>query len=216
MFRVAHILAGLRDLGSIVEFMWAPSHVGLVGNEVADRVAGAAREIPYCIQYGVSFCDLYDPIGRDFEAWVGLLWPYLETGGASCSRYFDQAAYKSARPWFSHMHICTGDHFQRMGWDLEAGCSCGAPLRDLVHILHVCPLLAESRPGFYAFLSTRFPDRKPEEIPIEDLVFDPVPGVVGSPCAALALLPPTPSLEGRCCIAWGCARSEHGTGGVSE
>ena len=49
VFRVAHILAGLRDLGSMVEFMWAPSHVGIVGNEVEDRVAEAARELPYCI-----------------------------------------------------------------------------------------------------------------------------------------------------------------------
>ena len=67
-----------------------------------------------------------------------------------------------------------------MGWDLEAGCSCGAPLRDLDHVLHRCPLLEESRPGFYEFLINRFPDRGPEEIPIEDLVFDPGPGVVGA------------------------------------
>ena len=65
-----------------------------------------------------------------------------------------------------------------MGWNLEAGCSCGAPLRNLAHVLHACPLLAESRSGYYTFLSGRFPDRRPEEIPIEDLVFDPGPGVV--------------------------------------
>ena len=65
-------------------------------------------------------------------------------------------------------------------WDLEAGCSCGAPLHVLVHALHDCPLLAESRPGYYAFLSRLFSDRRPEGIPIEDLVFDPGPGVVGA------------------------------------
>ena len=77
-------------------------------------------------------------------------------------------------------HIYTGDHFQRMGWDLKAGCSCGAPLRELAHILHVCPLLAESRPGYYAFQSRRSTDRRPEDLPIEDLVFDPRPGIVGA------------------------------------
>ena len=61
---------------------------------------------------------------------------------------------------------------------MEAVCSCGAPLRDLDHALHECPLLAESRPGYYEFLIRRFPDRRPEEIPIEDLVFDPGPGIV--------------------------------------
>ena len=176
--------------------MWVSGHVGIVGNEVADRVPGVARELPHGIGYGLPFCDLHDPIGRDFEAWVRLLWPYTETGGASCPCYFNRVAYKSVRPWFSRVsaprrsiclisrlhtgHLCTGDHFQRMGWDLEAGCSCGAPLRALAHVLHACPLLAKSRPGYYTFLSERFPDRRPEEIPIEDLVFDPGPAVVGA------------------------------------
>ena len=66
-----------------------------------------------------------------------------------------------------------------MGWDLEAVCSSGAPLRDLTHILHECPLLAESWPGYYAFLSKPFSDRRLEEIPIKDLVVDPGPGIVG-------------------------------------
>ena len=133
---------------------------------------------------------------RDFEAWVGLLWPYLESRGASCSQYFERVAYKSVKLWFSRIslprrsiclikrlrtgHIWSGDHFRRMRWDLEAGYSCGSPLRDLTHVLHECPLLAESTPGYYAFLSRRFPDRRPEKIPIKDLVFDPGPGVVGA------------------------------------
>ena len=196
VYKVVHVLAALRERGSRVELMWVPSHVGIVGNEVADRVAGAARELPYSVRYGLPYCDLYDPFGRDFEAWARLLWPYTGTGGTSCSRYFNRVSYKSERPWFSRVgasrrsiclitrlrtgHICTGDHFRRMGWDLETGCPCGAPLRDLPHVMHACPLLAESRPGFSAFLSERFPDCRPEEIPIEDLVFDPGPGVVGA------------------------------------
>ena len=196
VYKIAYELAGLRDSGGGVEFMWVPGHVGIVGNEVADRVAGVARELPYDIRFGLPFCDLYDPIGRDYDSWVRLLWPYTGFGGASCVRYFNRVAFKSDRPWFSRVraprrsiclitrlrtgHVCTGDHFRRMGWDLKAGCSCGAPLCDLVHVLHACPLLAESRPGFYAFLSERFPDRRPEEIPIEDLVFDPGPAVVGA------------------------------------
>ena len=194
VFKIAHLVAGLLDLGRVVRFVWVPGHVRIVGNEVADKVARADGGLPYCIQYGLPYCDLLDPIGRDFEAWVGLLWPYVGTGGASCTRYFSRVTYKSDTPWFSRLslprrsiclltrlrtgHVCTGDHFLRMGWDLEVGFSCGAPLRDLSHILHDCPQLEESRPGYYAFLSGRFPDRRPEGIPIEDLVFDPGPGVV--------------------------------------
>ena len=139
VFKIAHLVAGLLDLGRAVRFVWVPGHVGIIENEVADGVARAAGGLPYCIQYSLPYCDLLDPIGRDFEAWARLLWPYVRTG-----------------------------------------CSCGAPLRDLSHVLHDCPQLEEFRPGYYAFLSGRFPDRKPEGIPIEDLVFDPGPGVVGA------------------------------------
>ena len=65
-----------------------------------------------------------------------------------------------------------------MRWDLEVGCSCGAPLCDLEHILPDCPLLPESRPGFYYYLSRHFPNRRSRAIPIEDLVFDHGLGVV--------------------------------------
>ena len=163
VFKIAHLVAGLLDLGRVVRFVWVPGHVGIIGNEVADGVARAAGGLPYCIQYGLPYCDLLDPIGRDFEAWARLLWPYVGTGGASCARYFSRVTYKSDRPWFSRLslprrsiclvtrlrtgHVCTGDHFLRMGWDLEVGCSCGAPLRDLSHVLHDCPQLEEFRPG---------------------------------------------------------------------
>ena len=85
--------------------MWVPGHVGIVGNEVADRVTRAAGVQPYSIQYGLTFCALYGPIGRDIEAWAGLLRPYVGTGGASCSRYFSRVTYKSDRPWFSRLSL---------------------------------------------------------------------------------------------------------------
>ena len=105
VFKIAHLVAGLADLGRVVRFMWVSGHVGIVGNEVADGVARAAGGLSYCIQYGLPYCDLLDPIGRDFEAWVGLLWPYVGTGGASCSRYFSRVSYKSDRPWFSRLSL---------------------------------------------------------------------------------------------------------------
>ena len=64
VFKIAHLLA---DLGRVVKFMWVPGHVGIAGNEAADGVARAVGGLPYTIQYVLPFCDLYGPIGRDFE-----------------------------------------------------------------------------------------------------------------------------------------------------
>ena len=36
VYKVAHVLAGISDLGSTVELMWVPGHLEIVGIEVAD------------------------------------------------------------------------------------------------------------------------------------------------------------------------------------
>ena len=44
------------------------------------------------------------------------------------------------RGWARDMrisHICTGEHFARMGWDLPSGCECEAKLNDLKHLVLV-------------------------------------------------------------------------------
>ena len=71
--KIAHILVDLRDLGRVVEYMWVPGHVGIAGNDAADQVARAEGGLPYRIRNGLPFCDLFDPVGRDFESWVRLL-----------------------------------------------------------------------------------------------------------------------------------------------
>ena len=85
VFKIAYIPVGLRDLDRVVGFLWVPGQPGIAGSDAADRVAWAAGGLPYRIRYGLSFSDLFDPVGRDFESWVRLLWPYLGSGGASCS-----------------------------------------------------------------------------------------------------------------------------------
>ena len=36
VFKIAHHLAGMMDEGRVVEFLWIPSHMGIIGNEVID------------------------------------------------------------------------------------------------------------------------------------------------------------------------------------
>ena len=72
VFKIAHLLAGLAglaDLGRVVKFMWVPGHFGIA----ADGVGRTAGNLPYSIQYGLPFCDLYGPVGRDFKGDWGCL-----------------------------------------------------------------------------------------------------------------------------------------------
>ena len=81
----------------MVEFMWVPGHAGMAGNDAADRVARAVGGLPFRIRYDLPFCDLFDPVGCDFESWVRLLWPYLGMG------------VPPARDTFGGLHISLSD-----------------------------------------------------------------------------------------------------------
>ena len=114
--------------------------------------------------------------------------------GTACGGFAQGfVSFKTPRPWFSGLnfprgyislitrlrssHVCTGSHFGRMGWDLDVGC--GAALKSLSHLIRECPIFSERRPGFFRFLSERFPDRPPEQVDLDNLIFPLDPEAVG-------------------------------------
>ena len=48
-------------------------------------------------------------------------------------------------------------------------------LRDLPHIFNNCPVWSGGGPEFFSFLANRFPEYSPEQVDLNDLVFDPDP-----------------------------------------
>lgn len=70
-------------------------------------------------------------------------------------------------------HVCTGEHFARMGWDLPLECSCGNNFKTLKHLLKYCPLLSSQRPALNTFLAKRFPYFDFDEFDISQLIFNP-------------------------------------------
>ena len=60
LFESAHFLDGLMDGGRVIEFWWFAS--GLF----------------YSVQFALSYIDLLDSVGFDYNAWSGLFWPYGE------------------------------------------------------------------------------------------------------------------------------------------
>ena len=193
-FKILHLLSLIRERGCAVGFVWILAHSGVSGNEQADCVAGITSRLPFTVHCGVPLTDLYSAMDRDFRYWCCSQWPYVRSASGR-SEYFNRVTFKTPRPWFAgyrfprgyislitrlrSSHICTGSHFIRMGWDLDVGCSCGAELKSLAHLISECPILSEGRPRFFRFLAERFPGRPPEQTDLGDLIFEPDPEAVG-------------------------------------
>ena len=157
---------------------------------MADGIARSAARLPFFVCPALPFGDLLLEVRRDFLAWCRLLWPYYGSGPTGAT-YFTRVDFKDPRPWFRGLraprrhinlitrlrtgHVCTGEHFARMGWDLEIGCGCGEELKSLEHLFLSCPLLSEGRPGIFGFLASRFPGLLPDLLDYRELVFDPDP-----------------------------------------
>ena len=111
---------------------------------------------------GLAFYTFWIPSGATMLCGLLLSGPtrgWVALFGRGISRDFHT---KKPRPWFSCLHlprssiilvarlcaghISTGDHFERMRQDPDPGCSCSVLVRDLEHIIHICPLTADSRP----------------------------------------------------------------------
>ena len=121
----------------------------------------------------------------------GLLASYLCVLGLVEGRHRSRSkvSFQDPRPWCRGIraprrfislvtrlrtgHVCTGEHFARMGWDLDAGCGCGEAMRSLKHLFTNCPLLSEGRPRFSDFLACRFPGLSPDNFDYRELVFHP-------------------------------------------
>ena len=191
---IVHFIARLLSLASSrglgVRFVWVPAHSDIQGNETADYIAKSAARLPFSIRPVFPFRDLLTDLQQNFLAWYCLRWPYHGPGHAG-SACFARVSFKNFRPWFrgfrvprSHAtrlrkeHICTGEHFARMHWHLEADCGCSAELRSLQHIFLISPLLSEGRSKFFGFLARRFPGLPPDQFDYRELVLDPDPSVV--------------------------------------
>ncbi|XP_043480278.1 uncharacterized protein LOC122509979 [Leptopilina heterotoma] len=160
--RIMKEINALLDRGSLVSFIWIPSHSGIRGNELADGWARNALSLPFGNLQGGPPGDLLRLIGRDYEHWLNLTWPYSFSTPLT-NKYFNHITVKTKRPWFRGVetsrrnintitrlrtsHICTGEHFARMGWTLPLECPCGNDFKSLIHLFKNCPLLSAQRPA---------------------------------------------------------------------
>ena len=87
VYKIAHLLTCAEGNNCVMEFLWVPVYVSIRGNAVADEVAGLAGGLSYQMQFGLSYVDLLDSIGGEYDTWAALVWPNAGVSSSSHSRW---------------------------------------------------------------------------------------------------------------------------------
>lgn len=101
-------------------------------------------------------------------------WPFYPEAKTR-QKYFNYINVKSERPWFSSYdipgrninlitrlrtgHVCVGEFFSRLGWNIAPTCRCGYETSSVLHYVNDCPLFSEGRVKFIKFFYNKFKTR---------------------------------------------------------
>lgn len=159
VYGIAVISIKLLKAGYELNFVWIPSHRNISGNVEADKQAKTARDFDIGKFTGFSAADNRTIVDEDFKATTKHLWPFFPEARVK-QKYFNYVSAKSERPWFHNLdlprkticlinrlrsgHVCTGELFQRFGWNIPYLCKCGYETSSLQHYLYDCALFNES------------------------------------------------------------------------
>ncbi|XP_015124080.1 uncharacterized protein LOC107046089 [Diachasma alloeum] len=137
------------DQNHVINFHWVPSHVGIAGNEEADKVVKEATENPESEVSRIPFTDFKEIFQRNtYEPTVQDI---CEEGMEKGTEHFDDFYKKNKKSWFSKFpkfkreqivwinraranHVNTASSLYRINILDSKRCSCEHPEEDLNHI----------------------------------------------------------------------------------
>jgi len=125
-----------------IVLQWIPAHVGIAGNEAADKLAKAGSKLPQP-QTSTSYGEAKTLLRRQFkEEWSNKNENYRPDHDP-----FNKLDRKGQTTIFRLRtgHCRLGKHMKRIGLTVSAACECGAEEQTPEHILQVCPHLEEHR-----------------------------------------------------------------------
>lgn len=170
IFDIRKLLYLCLSRGYRVVFAWIPSHVGISGNENADRLANEAIQVGDVRPYN-NYCQDLVSLAKLYlhDAWNEL---WVDGAAAAKGKYYRLIQESIPRkPWFSNLqfnkritsvlcrlrlgHVCTPAHLFKFKIVDDPLCSCGE-YGDLNHIFFSCTLY--DRSAFVSqLLSIRIP-----------------------------------------------------------
>lgn len=146
----------------IIELGWIPSHTGIKGNEIADRLAKESLTKDDITFKLVEYKDILPNIKNDIK----LLWEeeWKEISKIKGKQLFNLMNKLPSKPWFYEInldrqkisticrmrigHCCTQQHLNKIGVSESPLCECGK-IGNLQHILLECNINRPVRDKFY-------------------------------------------------------------------
>ena len=147
-FRTQQLHNSLRTLSdnNRVVLQWVPAHVGIAGNETADRLAKAAAKLPQ-----PHFSTTYREVKTLLKQKQKSAWR-LRNNGYDPQK--DQISTLDRRTQTTIFRLRSGHcglrkHLKRLGLADSAHCECGSEEQTPEHILQTCPHLETVRQQFW-------------------------------------------------------------------
>ena len=92
-----------NDSNKIVNFLWCPSHIGILGNEAADILAKSFTVNKPTKNFVIPFTDL----SADFKkvSYINTNSSCLELASRKGTEYFKLCHNNSSKPWFHNSNL---------------------------------------------------------------------------------------------------------------
>jgi len=158
--RYIELLSRYRNVNTVIA--WIPAHVGIRGNEIADKLAKEATEEPACDEIVVPIGDFRKGFRK--ETWKETQKRIKREGSYKGKRYMERFYEENRKkPWFQKInteryfitlinrlkanHYKLGVSLKRKGYTDNEECECGWSDETLEHVIWRCARFDEERVG---------------------------------------------------------------------
>lgn len=143
-----------KENGLTISFLWIPSHLGIVGNEIADTLAGEALLLNHISIKKYQYYNLFGTLREQLKQKSMQL--VLEQSNIKGRNYFSLKKVSFNKPWFNNVnekrdlitfisrirtgHTCCSDHLKRKNIKSDDTCECKEAIQDLNHVFFKCKI----------------------------------------------------------------------------